>query len=109
MTFRNPANGYVEQIDSPTLWTFLFGAFYLGFKGAWGWAVLGIVLSGVTLGVFWLILPFFAESILRKHFLQRGWIEEDAPRFETPQPSRTPKQEAEHQRKLAEVKKKMRW
>jgi hypothetical protein len=109
MTFRNPANGYIERIDSPALWTFFFGSFYLGFKGAWGWAVIGILLSGVTLGVFWLILPFFAESILRKHFLQKGWIEESHDEGTSPPPKRTPHQEAEHQRKLAEVKRKMGW
>jgi hypothetical protein len=111
MQFRNPANGYVEEIDGAMLWTFLLGPFYLGFKGLWGWAILGFVAAFFSFGLFWLVLPFFAEGVIRKHFLQKGWVEveSDNPADYIEKPKRSAKEEAEHQRKLEAAKKKMGW
>jgi hypothetical protein len=94
MKFRNPSNDHVEEIDSPLLWTLLLGPFYLAYKGAWPWAVLCLFIPFA-----WLAVAFFAEDILRKQYLQRGWIgdaEDDAP---VP----TKKKSAAHQRKLEEA------
>jgi hypothetical protein len=74
LTFHNPANGHVEECRHAFWWTLLFGPFYLGHKGAWGWLVMGVLLGVGTVGVSWLILPLFAETILRKQYLRKGWI-----------------------------------
>lgn len=79
LVFRNPANGYHEDCRGGWLWALLFGPFYLGFKGLWGWAFLGVVLSLLSMGFFWLVLPFCSGSLIRRAYRQRGWLEVDPP------------------------------
>jgi hypothetical protein len=76
MRFRNPANGYVEELADPGLWSFLFGAFYFASKGVWTHAVIGLVLAMPTFGLSCLIYCFFATGIMRKYYLSKGWSEE---------------------------------
>jgi hypothetical protein len=99
MKFRNPANNHIEEIDSPLLWTFLLGPFYLVYKGAWAWALLCLLVP-----IAWFIVPFFAEEILRKQYLQKGWIEE--PTTDDDVGPIKPKRSASHQRKLEEAARK---
>jgi hypothetical protein len=73
MRFRNPANGYIEVVSKPGLWTFLFGGFYFAAKGIWQHAIVALLLALVTGGLSWLCYPFFARSLLRTHYLQLGW------------------------------------
>jgi hypothetical protein len=73
MTFRNPANGYEEQYDQAWLWCLLFGGFYFAAKGIWTHAVVGLGLAVMTVGLSWFVYPFFAEQIVRRHYLRRGW------------------------------------
>jgi|SRR6185369_8730749 len=73
--FRNPANGHVETISQPFLWCLFFGCFYLAYKGAWMAASFALVLAFVTGGLSWLICPFFARKLVRKSYLDRGWVE----------------------------------
>jgi hypothetical protein len=75
LIFKNPANDHEEDCRGAFLWCFVFGPFYLGYKGLWGWAFLSILAAVATFGLFWLILPFFVEPALRKHFLHKGWKE----------------------------------
>jgi len=76
MKFKNPANDYSEEISVIVwFWMLLFGPFYFVFKGIWGHAVGSAVLVVLTGGIAWLIYPFFAKSIIRKHYLRHGWIE----------------------------------
>jgi asparagine N-glycosylation enzyme membrane subunit Stt3 len=75
LTFRNPANNYVEAVRNPGIWCLLFGCFYLAYKGAWGPAFIAFGLAFLTVGFSWLIFPFFAAGLIRKAYLQRGWIE----------------------------------
>lgn len=78
MKFKNPSNDYVEEIsDSAWFWVLLFGPFYFAVKGIWVHVFVGALLGLVTSGISWLIYPFFAEIILRKYYLSRGWIELD--------------------------------
>ena len=108
MEFENPANSYVEEVDGAWFYTLIFGCFYLSYKGAWMAAILGFVSALMTAGISWLILPIFADEIIRKSYLQRGWEElTPAPDYIlAPKPK---KRSAEHERKLAEAKKKMGW
>jgi hypothetical protein len=73
--FRNPSNAYVEKVSHAGIWCLLFGCFYLAYKGAWMPAVLAFFLALVTAGISWIIFPFFARTLIRKAYLQRGWIE----------------------------------
>jgi hypothetical protein len=82
LQFKNPANNHVEDCRGALIWCFLFGPFYLAYKGLWGWAILSIGAALATAGIFWLILPFFVEPVLRKHFLLKGWTE--VPPYEPP-------------------------
>jgi len=72
--FRNPQNDHIEDISSLAwLWTLLFGALYLAVKGVWSHFVVGIFLAILTMGLSWLIYPFFAKRILRHHYLKQGY------------------------------------
>ncbi|MDP3013051.1 MAG: hypothetical protein Q8M92_02330 [Candidatus Subteraquimicrobiales bacterium] len=75
MKFQNPTNGYIEEVSSPGLWTFLCGFLYFAVKGVWTHAIAGLVLAIFTWGISWLIYPFFASSIMRTHYLRKGWVE----------------------------------
>ena len=75
LRFKNPANHYVETIQGPALGTLLAGPLYIGLQGAWGPAVGYFLLTFLTGGLFWLILPFLATGIFRKHYLGMGWTE----------------------------------
>lgn len=94
----------------PSLWTFLFGPFYLAHKGAITLALVWFLAALFTGGIFWLVAWIFAESALRKFYLQAGWKElppEDFAQLPEPKAKRSAKAEAERQRKLTEVEKKM--
>jgi hypothetical protein len=73
--FRNPTNGYIEEVQFPGLWTFLFGGLYFATKGIWTHFIAGFVLAVCTFGVSWFIYPFFASDIIRSHYLRKGWVE----------------------------------
>jgi hypothetical protein len=77
--YRNPANDYVESAGLPGLWCLLFGCFYFMAKGIWSHAVIAFLLAAPTLGLSWLIYPFFASGIVEKHYLRKGWIKEPSP------------------------------
>jgi hypothetical protein len=77
--YRNPANDYVESASLPGLWCLLFGCFYFLAKGIWGHAIIAFLLAAPTLGLSWLIYPFFASGIVEKHYLRKGWIKEPSP------------------------------
>lgn len=71
--FENPDNGYIERSGAPWLWSFVFGSFYFLYKRAYGWFGISFLLACFTLGLSWLVIPFFAKGIIRKNYLQRGW------------------------------------
>jgi hypothetical protein len=75
MKFRNPSNGYEEEVSSLTwLWCLLFGCFYFLVKGVWTHAIVGLILAMVTFWFSWLIYPFFAKGIIIKRYQRNGWI-----------------------------------
>jgi len=77
MKFKNPENGYVEDIYGKLswLWVLLIGSIYWAVKGVWRHAVVHLILAAVTFGIAHLIYPFFTYSILRKHYNKIGWRE----------------------------------
>jgi hypothetical protein len=88
VTFRNPANGYTESVNFAFLWALVFGVLYFAVKGVWRHAVISFVLAVCTLGLSWLIYPFFAKSMLRAHYLRLGWVEVTANPLPPPLPQR---------------------
>lgn len=79
MKFKNPSNGYIEEVSSMSwLWVLLFGTIYFAVKGVWTHALVSFVFAVITAGVSWLIYPFFTSGIMRKHYLKKGRIEVDA-------------------------------
>lgn len=75
MKFKNPANDYVETVSGAWFWVLLFGVIYFAVKGVWTHALVSLILAICTAGISWLLYPFFASSIMRTHYLRRGWIE----------------------------------
>lgn len=74
MKFKNTINNYTEESSAPFLWCLIFGGLYFAYKGIWSHAVIGLVLAIPTVGVSWLLYPFFAKEIVRKHYLSKGWV-----------------------------------
>lgn len=94
-TYINPQNQFEERADLPWLWTLLFGSFYFAYKGVWIHAAVSLVLAIITSGISWLIYPLFANAIVHKHYMHKGWNQKgqvapanqnEAP-AEAPQPS----------------------
>jgi hypothetical protein len=83
MRFKNPDNGYEESANHPWLWTLIFGFIYFAVKGIWTHAVISFVLvtglgvptAGGGAILVWIVYPFFANGIVRRHYLRRGWRE----------------------------------
>lgn len=75
MIFENQQNGYREAVSSPFLWCLVFGVFYFAVKGIWRHAFIGTVAAILTVGISWLIYPFFARSITRNAYLRKGWVQ----------------------------------
>jgi hypothetical protein len=75
MKFQHPSNDYSETASYCGLWCLLFGSLYFAVKGMWGHFVISAILAMCTFGVSWLIYPFCAGGLVRKHYLQRGWKE----------------------------------
>ena len=72
--FRNPVNGYEESVGHPGLWCLLFGSVYFAVKGIWTHAIASLVLACLTAMISWLVYPFFARSIVEKHYRRIGSI-----------------------------------
>ena len=71
--FENPANGYKVKVDSFSafVWTTIFGPFYFLFRGNTLHFFLSLLFSLSAIG--WFIYPFFAASILRRMYYERGY------------------------------------
>jgi len=72
--FKNPTNGHTESVGPAWLWALLFGVFYFAYKGMWTHAIIGFALAFVTFGISWVIYAILAPGLVRKHYLQRGWV-----------------------------------
>lgn len=73
--YRNPLNNMVETVESPGPWCLLFGPFYFLRHSAWEAAVISGLAAFLTFGISWLIVPFFAESLIRISYIHHGWEE----------------------------------
>jgi hypothetical protein len=74
LQFQNPENGFIEEVSNAPLWVLLCGCFYFAAKGVWTHAVAGFLAALFTCGISWLIYPFYADQIMRTHYLRKGWV-----------------------------------
>ena len=85
MKFKNPANDHTEEVLSSLygLWVFLWAPIYYAVKGIWTHAVVSFLLCwvlgaytfGIATIIIALIYAFMNRSIVRKHYLRKGWVE----------------------------------
>ena len=83
MLFKNPQNGYVKESSVPWLWTLLFGLFYFMYKGIWAHVGILFLFSCVAVSTectaisygACIAYAFFANTIVRNHYLSKGWVE----------------------------------
>jgi hypothetical protein len=75
MQFTHPLNQHRATVRAPRFWTLLFGPLYFASHGAWGQALISFVMAVCTVGVSWLVYPFFAPRIVRSAYLTQGWQE----------------------------------
>lgn len=74
--FENPDNGYVVQVStSDAFLVLLFGSLYFAAKGVWSHAIVSLIVAIATIGISWLVYPFFTRSIMEDHYLKMGWRE----------------------------------
>lgn len=74
-TFKNPTNGYRVKVGTlgPFLGCLFFGFIYFLIRGCIGHAVVSFILAFSTMGLSWMIYPFFAPGIVRKMYLEKGF------------------------------------
>ena len=83
MHFKNPQNDHVETVTSGLLWVFLWTPIYYAVKAIWTHAIvrlaLGIIGWSVTMGIgaiaIGVVYAFLNKSIVKSHYLKKGWIE----------------------------------
>ena len=85
MQFKNPQNDHVETVTSGLswLWVFLWTPIYYAVKGIWTHAIVSLVLGiigwSVTMGIgaiaIGVVYAFLNKSIVKSHYLKKGWIE----------------------------------
>jgi hypothetical protein len=104
LVFESPT-GMIQKVDAPMLGTFLLGPIYFVSCGALMAALLHMLAVVFSLGLAWLLFPVFAETLIRRHFEEKGWkCVADSRADDRPAPA---KRTAEQERKLAEAKRRM--
>ena len=66
--------GETKNLNYVWLWCMIFGMWYFLYNSAWKWALIYTLIFLVTFGYSAFIFPFFARSIMRKHFESDGWV-----------------------------------
>jgi hypothetical protein len=79
LQFKNPWNGYTEEVKECELWVFLFAPIYFLYRGIWTHAALSLIIGFFTYGVSVFVYPFFAKRIIIQHYLRNGWTRIEDP------------------------------
>jgi hypothetical protein len=73
----HPINGATVEVWEGFSWPCLFfGSLWYISKGMWGLGVISLVLAVCTLGISWLIFPFFANEHHAQSLLKQGYLNE---------------------------------
>ena len=74
-TLCHPVNKNQVPVYRSFSWPcFFFGPIWFAVKGMWLWALGSLVVSGMTCGFSWIVFPFFANGLHRKHLLNAGYL-----------------------------------
>jgi Short C-terminal domain len=74
----HPVNDSTEEVWEGFSWPCLFcGCLWYMYKGMWGWGIIALILAVCTVGISWLIFPFFANEQYARHLLKQGYLNED--------------------------------
>ena len=70
--------GAIKEVKVGFSWTMLFfGLFVPLLRGDWKWAIFALLLSAITFGIGWLVLPFLYNKIYIKGLIEKGWLPVD--------------------------------
>jgi len=78
ITLKHATSGLVKQVPVGFSWTtLLFGAFVPLLRGDIKWFIIFMVVSILTVGLAWFVIPFVYNKIYIKELLQRGFVPAD--------------------------------
>lgn len=77
MILFNKETGEMKETKEGFSWTMLFcGVFVPLSRGDYKWFLLTGLLAFFTMGISWVILPFFYNDIYTKELKSKGWLSE---------------------------------
>ena len=75
ITFINEYNGQYKVAPLDFSWTTLFfGCIPAILRRDWKWGILQFILCCITLGLSWLVMPFFYNKLYIKDLLRKGFV-----------------------------------
>jgi len=75
LAFFDSISGRVVIVRHPFRWCLLFGGLYFWRHQAWRAGLAALLSAICTLGIAWLVCPFFAARIVRRNYVRKGWLE----------------------------------
>ena len=67
--------GVTKEVKKGFSWTMLFfGVFVPLVRGDWKWFLISLLAGIVTVGISWLIFPFFYNKIYLNELLEKGYV-----------------------------------
>ena len=73
-TLKNE-NGVTKEVKKGFSWTMLFfGVFVPLVRGDWKWFLISLIAGFVTVGISWLVFPFFYNKIYLNELLEKGYV-----------------------------------
>ena len=73
-TLKNE-HGVTKEVKKGFCWTMLFfGIFVPLARGDWKWFLISLLAGIVTVGISWLIFPFFYNKIYLNELLEKGYV-----------------------------------
>ena len=67
--------GVTKEVKKGFSWTMLFfGVFVPLVRGDWKWFLISLIAGFVTVGISWLIFPFFYNKIYLNELLEKGYV-----------------------------------
>lgn len=67
---QGPERQVYEGFSWPSLF---FGFFWFAIKEMWIWCLISAVLIYFTMGLSWLVIPFFSNMLYVKHLMKKGY------------------------------------
>jgi len=95
--FENPLNNHRVTVGTagPFFLCLLFGFFYFLFKGIYKHAIISVIVAICTVGIGWLVYPFFAPGIVRNYYIDKGFSDVTNQPPPTPEANKTEVQTGE--------------